>query len=180
MSGPDLTSTPAGGATTPSVSGLPLPLEPRNLAPIPLALSDTGSVLASSSTIASAPAPAASRPTVRIARRSRIPPWKNPHPLNPAAAEARLIIGKSRGLFLRDRRMRFRERSAQAERAAETRPKTRKTRRWEPVLISPVFPRGPLVAPLPWPFRERRRHSIRTCREQPVRRNRFRTPDRDE
>jgi hypothetical protein len=87
------------------------------------------------------------RPSIQITRRRRIPPWKNPRRLDPATIGKFLIVGKCRGLFLRNCVMRFRGTPARARREAKLRPKARPARRWEPVVISPVFPRGPLALP---------------------------------
>src|SRR5262249_37282616 len=95
---------------------------------------------------ASAPAQIA-RPSVRINKRRQLPPWKIPRRLDPATIGKLLILGKSRGLFLRDCSMRFRGTAAKARREAKAQPKARPVRRWEPVVISPVFPRGPLALP---------------------------------
>ena len=92
-------------------------------------------------------APHAFRPSVQITRRRHIPPWKNPRRLDPATIGKFLILGKCRGLFLRNCLMRFRGTAAKARRTAKLRPKARPARRWEPVVISPVFPRGPLALP---------------------------------
>ena len=87
------------------------------------------------------------RPSVKIARRTALPPWKNPRRLDPAMIGKFLMVGKSTDLFHRDCSMRFRGTSAKARRRATARSKVRKARRWEPVVISPVFPRGPLELP---------------------------------
>ena len=68
--------------------------------------------------------------------------------LDPATIGKFLIVGKSTGLFpaglLRcDSAARRRRHAA----AAKARSKARQARRWEPVVISPVFPRGPLELP---------------------------------
>jgi hypothetical protein len=89
----------------------------------------------------------ASGPSVRIAKRRQLPPWKNPRRLDPATIGKFLILGKCRGLFLRNCVLRFRGTAAKARRAVKGRPKARPARRWEPVVISPVFPRGPLALP---------------------------------
>jgi hypothetical protein len=91
--------------------------------------------------------PRAILPSIRITRRRQIPPWKNPRRLDPATIGKFLIVGKCRGLFLRNCVMRFRGTAAKARRAAKLRSKARPARRWEPVVISPVFPRGPLALP---------------------------------
>jgi hypothetical protein len=164
MTGIDPSSTVPG---TPTGQGMGLP-EPLEALAVPVA---TRAV----------PGPAAAgaicRPTVRIARRSKVSPWRNPRRLDPAIIGSRLIIEKARGLFLRECQMRFNGDAAKAKRAAEARPKARKPRRWEPVVISPVFPRGPLELPSLGFLHERRRRSVKTCRGRPVRPNRSRRPD---
>jgi hypothetical protein len=87
------------------------------------------------------------RPSIRIAKRRQIPPWKNPRRLDPATIGKFLMLGKCRGLFLRNCVMRFTGTPAKARRTEKLRPKTRPARHWEPVVISPVFPRGPLALP---------------------------------
>jgi hypothetical protein len=87
------------------------------------------------------------RPSVRITKRRQIPPWKNPRRLDQATIGKFLIVGKCRELFLRSCLMRFRGTAAKARRAAKAPKKPRPARRWEPVVISPVFPRGPLALP---------------------------------
>jgi hypothetical protein len=127
-------------------------------------------------TAASAPAPRPSapepicRPTVRIAIRGPIPSWKNPHRFDPIAGGARFVVGKTAGLFLRHYHSCFRGNSAKARRAAGAPVKRRKQARWKPVVISAVFPRGPLALPF--------LGFLRTCRGRPARRSRFRRPDR--
>jgi hypothetical protein len=87
------------------------------------------------------------RPSVRITKRRQIPPWKNPRRFDQATIGKFLIVGKCRELFLRNCLMRFRGTAAKARRAAKAHRKPRAARRWEPVVISPVFPRGPLALP---------------------------------
>lgn len=114
----------------------------------------------------------AARPSVKIARRTALPPWRNPRRLDPATIGKFLILGKSLDLFHRDCSMRFAGTSAKARRKAKARSKARKTRRWEPVVISPVFPRGPLELPS-LGFFERRMLSGRRRKRRPAMRARI-------
>ncbi len=163
MDGFDLTSI-APVTPTPPVAGIPEPL----------------GVPAVNAPPAREPATAVPDcpPIVRITKRARNPQWRNPRRLDQQALGSRLIVGKARGLFLRDGRMRFRKITGKpAQRPARTGPQARKRRRWEPVVVSPVFPRGPLELPSLGFLHEWRRRSIKTCRGQPVRRNKSRRPD---
>jgi hypothetical protein len=123
--------------------------------------------------------PAKSQPqSVRIAKRSSVRPWTIPRRLDPATIGSRLIISKkTRGLFQRAWMPYFRASAAKARRAAEAPPAPRKPRRWMPVVIWPVFPRGPLELPALGVLHKAKRCSIKTCRARPVRRNRFQRPD---
>ena len=128
MIGTDLTSTNPGAAIT------------GTLAP------HFGADRAAIRGTATAPARAI-RPSVRITKRRQLPPWKNPRRLDPTTIGKFLIVGKCRGLFLRNCVLRFRGTAAKARRAAKGQKNLRPVRRWEPVVISPVFPRGPLALP---------------------------------
>jgi hypothetical protein len=119
-----------------------------------------------------------SPPVIRIPKRSRVRPWTIPRRLDPAMIGSRLILGKTRGLFLRAGQTQFRSGTAQARRAVAATPLPRKPRRWVPVVIWPVFPRGPLELPALGVLHKAKRWSIKTCRARPVRRNRSQTPDR--
>ena len=162
MSGIDLNSTPPGTQFALSV-GISEPLE--------------GLVVTNPLVARPTAADPDSRPTVRIAKRSSIRPWKNPRRLDPLMFGSSLVIGKARGLFVREPHLRFWGNAAKARRAAEQLPAAPKTRRWEPVVISPVFPRGPLELPASGFLRAAKRRSIKTCRARLVRRNRSRRPD---
>jgi hypothetical protein len=120
---------------------------PAPAAGIAPAFEPLGAPILTSESLKSANNVQASPPTVRITKRRRLAPWNDPRPLDPATIGRCLIVGKSRGLFLRTCVMRFQGTPAKARRAAKIAPKRRAPRKWEPVVISPVFPRGPLALP---------------------------------
>ena len=77
---------------------------------------------------------------------------ETPRRLDPALIDRCLIVGKSRGLFSRNDLIRFRGAATTVRRATPAPAKTRQHRRWEPVVISPVFPARaarPALARLP-------------------------------
>jgi hypothetical protein len=129
-------------------------------------------------------------PFVRIPRRSLARPWSVPRRLDLASLGGRLVIGKTRGLFTRAWKTDFRGYTVKARRAAEARSTPRKPRRWVPVVIWPVFPRGRWVPVVIWPVFPRgplelpalgllhkaKRWSIRTYRARLARRNKSQRP----
>jgi hypothetical protein len=117
-------------------------------------------------------------PSVRIDKRWKVRPWTIPRRLDPATIGSRLIISKkARGLFQRAWLPHFRASAAEARRAPGAPPAARKPRRWMPIVIWPVFPRGPLELPALAVLHKAKRSSIRTCRARPARRSRSRRPD---
>jgi hypothetical protein len=160
MSGTNLSSIVPGNSAVPG-PGIQGPLEPP--------------VVTIAAANPSTPSPSAAEPvnrqTIRIAKRSLKPSSRNPRRLDPIMMGARLIVGKTRGLFVRHAQARFFGKAPKERRAAGNPVKTRKQARWEPVVISTVFPRGPLALPslgflhdglVPRPRRRRRRPAVRS------------------
>ena len=115
-------------------------------------------------------------PDVRIPRRSLARPWSVPRRRDLATLGPRLIIGKTRGLFTRTWPADFLGYTPKARRAKDPRSKARKPRRWVPVVIWPVFPRGPLELPALGVLHEAKRSSIKTYRARLARRSKSRRP----
>ncbi len=89
------------------------------------------------------------RPTVLIKRRRHGHSGSSLRKADSNTSRPHFVFGKNRGLFLRIgmNRIRWRAGRVRVARMRKPSPAARKPRRWEPVIISPTFPRGPLALP---------------------------------